>query len=573
MTSHPCLITNLLKTGKRASLVLAFLAKTLSADAATSKLWGEKGELWDRDGLLRDFTKVGYMEGAVPIPDWPVGVNVKDFGAKGNGIHDDTQAFRNAIAACPDKHAILIPRGRYRVTEQITLKNDGKSYFVFRGEDMFESVIFFPYYLTEIYGIPFGKNKRGGNPLNEGFFRFAGGTHRSFENLTFEFREQPNGSHWEFIGADAIYFTGVENSWIRNIYVLNADQPIYLWGGNTKNISVLNVIFDQYIDRGNRGRVGHMPVAVSCSYSLFHNILITGKWEHDILTHQSPRHNVWSKHTGPDMEIDHHSADSDYGLFTEIYGGLGSTIQYDFYGSNESYWNVQSEMEVSFSKPKNNSVIVGVNTSDPTETGENFWHESIDPRQLTPTNLYLAQLDLVGKPRPMEIPLSIPPQRGEVQVYKHSEVGPLKMGSPDKNFKGDKPVARRTYKDKNTECYLVKFDLSEAVLESIPNASLRIPGAEAENVRIKSVTDDSWTEATVTYNTAPKEGPEQNFTVSTVRPDVIYVDVTDFVRQEMKGDKVLSFLVEAKGKGWGVRKDGSRLIIGPEESVAYPATL
>lgn len=213
-----------------------------SAQTQHSEVWGEKGEKWDRNGLLRDFTNAGYMEGKEPIPLWPVGVNVKQFGAKGDGKHDDTQAFRAAIAACPLRHAILIPKGRYRITEQIRLEPDDKSHFVFRGEDRFESVIFFPLYLTEIYGIPFGKKHRASNPLNEGFFRFSGGTHRSFENLSFEFREQPNGSHWEFIGADAIYFNVVENNWIRNVYIRNADQAIYLWGGNTKNISVLNVI-------------------------------------------------------------------------------------------------------------------------------------------------------------------------------------------------------------------------------------------------------------------------------------------------------------------------------------------
>jgi hypothetical protein len=185
--------------------------------------------LWDPEtSRLKDFTNAGYMQGNFPIPDWPVGVNIRDFGAKGDGLHDDTRTFREAIAACPEKHAILVPRGPYRITEQIVLKPEDRSHFVLRGEEMFGSVLFFPLYLAEIHGLPPGREPREKDPRCVGFFRFEGGTHRSFENLSFEFREQPKGNHWEFIGADAIYMSGTEHSWIRNIHVRNADHGIRL---------------------------------------------------------------------------------------------------------------------------------------------------------------------------------------------------------------------------------------------------------------------------------------------------------------------------------------------------------
>lgn len=567
--------------GNESVVSLEVSATPSASEGVYSPLWGSAGELWEQgSSLLRDFTTVGYMQGAVPIPDWPVGVDVTDFGAVGDGVNDDTQAFRDAIAACPDNHAIRIPNGRYRITEQIALGPQDNSHFVLRGEDMFETVLFFPLYLTEIYGIPFGKTARAGIPENEGFFRFAGGTHRSFENLAFEFREQPNGSHWEFIGADPIYFTGVEDSWIRNVYFKNGDQVVYLWGGDTKNISVINVIFDQYIDRSNRGRMGHMPLAVSSSYSLFHNVLLTGKWEHDILTNQSPLHNVWSKYRGPDIEIDHHSAGSDFGLFTEIYGGLGSTNQYDFYGSNESYWNLQSDMEISFSNPDNHNVIVGVNTPDPTATGASFWHENIEPQSLYPSNLYLSQLDWVGKPRPMEIPLVIPQSQDEVLVLPVTETGPLKMGgSADTNLEGGTLRARSTYQDNNTELFLLKFDFSEMGLTLVPSATVRISGNYESALRIWTVNDDSWSSDTVTYNTAPAGLTELTYTVaqdSTLR-DWVDVDVTQFVQTELQGDGVITLLVEAPGSGNNTfaQKDSGgqpRLIIEPVATTPYPAT-
>ena len=71
----------------------------------TSDLWGKNGELWKPDPKnqaytkLLDFTDVGYMKGDVRLPDWPVGVNVKDFGAVGDGETDDTKALIEAIKA------------------------------------------------------------------------------------------------------------------------------------------------------------------------------------------------------------------------------------------------------------------------------------------------------------------------------------------------------------------------------------------------------------------------------------------------------------------------------------------
>lgn len=44
-----------------------------------------------------------------------VTLNVKDFGAKGDGIHDDTHFIQAAIMACPSDSRVLFPKGVYRV--------------------------------------------------------------------------------------------------------------------------------------------------------------------------------------------------------------------------------------------------------------------------------------------------------------------------------------------------------------------------------------------------------------------------------------------------------------------------
>lgn len=52
-----------------------------------------------------------------------VTLNVRDFGAKGDGSCDDTQFIQAAIMACPKDSRVLIPKGTYKVTS-IFLKSD-----------------------------------------------------------------------------------------------------------------------------------------------------------------------------------------------------------------------------------------------------------------------------------------------------------------------------------------------------------------------------------------------------------------------------------------------------------------
>ncbi|MDD5936780.1 MAG: glycoside hydrolase family 28 protein [Clostridiales bacterium] len=54
-----------------------------------------------------------------------VTLNVKDFGAKGDGISDDTTFIQCAINACPKDSRVLIPEGVYKITS-LFLKSDIK---------------------------------------------------------------------------------------------------------------------------------------------------------------------------------------------------------------------------------------------------------------------------------------------------------------------------------------------------------------------------------------------------------------------------------------------------------------
>lgn len=120
----------------------------VSKNPRASDLWGEAGELWSPDGRLPDFSWAGYHAGEVPIPDVPVKVNVRDFGAVGDGVADDSQAFLDAIEAVSDG-AILIPAGRYKLTEVLRID---KSNVVLRGESRDSTVLYFTKTLHEYFG-------------------------------------------------------------------------------------------------------------------------------------------------------------------------------------------------------------------------------------------------------------------------------------------------------------------------------------------------------------------------------------------------------------------------------------
>ncbi len=52
-----------------------------------------------------------------------VTLNVKEFGAFGDGVHDDTNAIQCAIMACPKDSRVLVPEGVYKISS-IFLKSD-----------------------------------------------------------------------------------------------------------------------------------------------------------------------------------------------------------------------------------------------------------------------------------------------------------------------------------------------------------------------------------------------------------------------------------------------------------------
>lgn len=131
-----------------------------------SELWGINGEKWNKD-RLPDFSFAGYHQGEDAIPDVDTIVNVKDFGATGNGVIDDTDAFKKAIEAA-ENGAVFIPNGTYRIIDQLVIK---KSNIVLRGESRDKTILYFPLFLNDIN--PNWGSTTGGRPTSN--YSWSGG--------------------------------------------------------------------------------------------------------------------------------------------------------------------------------------------------------------------------------------------------------------------------------------------------------------------------------------------------------------------------------------------------------------
>ena len=130
----------------RASLSAQPSAPPAEAKPRYSDLWGRAGEKWSPESRLPDFSFAGYRFGEQPLPHVPVTANVRDFGAKGDGTHDDTQAFQDAIART-DSGAIFIPPGRYVITDILWIR---KPNLVLRGAGVDQTILVCPKPLEHI---------------------------------------------------------------------------------------------------------------------------------------------------------------------------------------------------------------------------------------------------------------------------------------------------------------------------------------------------------------------------------------------------------------------------------------
>lgn len=378
-----------------------------------SQIWGKEGEKWDKK-RIPDFTSAGYKSGKKPIPTFASSVNVKDYGAVGDGTTDDTNALRKAIKACKRNQAVYLPEGTYLVSDSLVIK---KSNICLKGAGSNSSTIYFPKGLEELYPL-YGLNgsKQSNWSWAGGMITFSGKIENiGIQDLSIKFPDNPWAGHdFHERGYNGIAFSGsTHDGWIKNVNFINADLGIFISAG-VHHITVDNwkLMFGPV--RGAKALNGHHGVNICGNRNLLQNFRIEGKYHHDLSVEtKGSMYNVFRRGWGKDINIDHHNHDQRNNLFTNLDAGEGTRFFLSGGNTkpagicfNEIFWNITAVNDLPYcnkydnaEKQSSNNVCVGFKTKLPSSLGvsNGNWFETIDPVSLEPKDLYEAQMKYLKK--------------------------------------------------------------------------------------------------------------------------------------------------------------------------------
>ena len=404
----------------------------LSSGQQYSSIWGTNGEKWDTTRIA-DYTNAGYKKGRVPIPQFPISVNVKTLGAKGDGKSDDRQYIQAAIRQCAPNGSVYFPKGTYVINDSLII---GKSNISLKGESRDSTILFIKKGLEELY--PKYNGSQSSWSWEGAMIMFNGNiSNVGIENLTVLFPDSLyEGHNFHERGYNGIGFAaGVTDGWLRNITIINADLGIYL--RDAQQVSCLNwklafigVRDTEHIPAGVDGAgesvSGHHGVNCYASHNLFHNFVFTRNYFHHLSVEPPAApglasYNVFSCGTLPDARFDHHTNGCenrcDHNLWTDIDAGIGS----DIYNSSgpcaplrhflyETFWNIKGQKSTG-SDPdptsKNNNFIAvdrenmrtvppaGIDPYVERIPTNAVWLGAVLTKTISPANLYWAQMKLL----------------------------------------------------------------------------------------------------------------------------------------------------------------------------------
>jgi len=146
-------------------------AFNVSADAGPSLLWGFQGELWHPSGQLNDVSFAGYGMGDAEPPRPRVRTDVRDFGAVGDGVADDSEALEAAAKATPRNGVLYLPAGTYRLTRVLKLYN---RQIIIRGAGVDATTLYYPFSQKDLDER--GYEKDPGAFSSTGFFMIVSAT-------------------------------------------------------------------------------------------------------------------------------------------------------------------------------------------------------------------------------------------------------------------------------------------------------------------------------------------------------------------------------------------------------------
>lgn len=231
-------------------------------------------------------------------------------------------------------------------------------------------------------------------------------------------------------------------------------------------------------------------------------------------------------------------------------------------GAQTMFWNLKSyKSDIKVASPKG-ARNWGIGCEGSTQNGDGFWEHWNSP--VLPRSLYLQQLeDRLGTTAVANI--TIPEQlTGDIysMLADWAGDGPLVDTSTNKlrivatedafvrggTYAGDNygQSSTLTVKVNSNADYIresfLKFDLS-AINQVVGKATLRLrvtnDDAGPTHV-VRFVSDDSWSESTITWNNKPSTGASLGSAVSPPIGEWFEIDITSQVQTELAGDDLIS---------------------------------
>lgn len=225
-------------------------------------------------------------------------------------------------------------------------------------------------------------------------------TEVGIENLTFEFPVKPYQGHFTELGMNAIAFSNVAHSWVKNIRILHSDSGIFF---RSQFCTIDGVLLQSKRPGDRRDDTGHHGIEIGGNDNLCTNFDFQTTFIHD-LTVSNCAGNVFSNGRGINLSMDHHKRVPYANVFTNLDAGKGTNLWRCGGGADlgkhcaawGTFWNIRTNSPIEY--PRENfgpwsMNLVGLNSRQKTTTSpDGKWFELINPNELHPKNIHEAQL-------------------------------------------------------------------------------------------------------------------------------------------------------------------------------------
>jgi len=215
------------------------------------------------------------------------------------------------------------------------------------------------------------------------------------EELTIEFPETEYAGHHLEPGYNAVYFSDVADSWVRNVRTIHSDSALSFWHSRTSTATGLEV----------KGRSGHYGINLAASQDcLVTDFEIANRSLHDLSVAMLANGNVFSNGRGVAINFDHHRGAPYENLFSDIDVGeswrrrrlwdSSYTASGHYSAARETFWNIRPRISTRWLPAWPQQNIIGAlkqpEASPHDRSLDDTWVEAVP--ELAIRDLHRAQL-------------------------------------------------------------------------------------------------------------------------------------------------------------------------------------